>query len=79
MYAIRSYYVFLCFACGDDSLPKPKAQLRLDYPTPKYKLADLGLPFTFEENSNTNNITDIKVANDSTTFGIDINYRNNFV
>jgi len=64
----------LCFACGDDTLPKPKAQLRLDYPTPKYKTANFDLPFTFEENANTHNITNIKVNNDSTSLGIDINY-----
>ncbi len=68
--------LLLCFACGEDSLPKPKAQLRLDYPAPKYKLTNLGLPFTFEENVITNNVTNIKAANDSTTFGININYPN---
>ena len=62
------------FACGDESLPKPKAQLRLDYPAPKYRITDLNLPFTFEENVIKNNVTNIKVSKDSSTFGIDINY-----
>ena len=66
--------LLFCFACGDDPLPKPKAQLRLDYPTPKYKITDLNLPFTFEENALTRNITNIRVANDSTSLGIDITY-----
>jgi gliding motility-associated lipoprotein GldD len=66
--------LLFCFACGDDALPKPKALLRLDYPDPNYKTVDLGLPFSFEENSITNNIINIKVNNDSTSFGIDINY-----
>lgn len=61
-------------SCGDNSLPKPKAQLRLDYPTPEYKITNLDLPFTFEENKITKNITNIKVNNDSTALGIDINY-----
>ena len=65
---------FFCFACGDDPLPKPKAQLRLDYPAPKYKKTNLNLPFTFEENAFTHNITNIRVANDSTSLGIDITY-----
>lgn len=71
---IISTLLSFCFACGDDSLPKPKAHLRLDYPTPKYKTVDLGLPFSFEENAITKNIVNIKVNNDSTSFGIDINY-----
>ncbi|HKK12720.1 MAG TPA: gliding motility lipoprotein GldD [Flavobacteriaceae bacterium] len=66
--------LLFCFACGEDSLPKPKALLRLDYPAPKYKTANLNLPFTFEENTMTNNVTNIRVGNDSTTLGIDINY-----
>jgi len=66
--------LFFCFACGDNALPKPNAQLRLDYPSPKYKVANLDLPFTFEENTITKNVTNIKVNNDSTSFGIDINY-----
>jgi gliding motility-associated lipoprotein GldD len=69
-----STILLFCFACGDEKLPKPKAHLRLDYPTPKYKTVNLGLPFSFEENSITNNIINIKVNNDSTSFGIDINY-----
>ena len=64
----------LLYSCGDQPLPKPKAQLRLDYPTPEYKLSNLGLPFTFEENTITKNITNIKVNNDSTVLGVDINY-----
>ena len=66
--------LLFCLACGDDSLPKPKALLRLDYPVPKYRAVDLNLPFTFEENTMTKNITHIKVANDSMALGIDINY-----
>ena len=66
--------LFFCYACNDNSLPKPKAQLRLEYPTPIYKITNLDVPFTFEENTITKNITNIKVNNDSTAFGIDINY-----
>jgi gliding motility-associated lipoprotein GldD len=66
--------ILFCFACNDNPLPKPNAQLRLDYPLPIYKVTNLDLPFTFEENTITKNITNIKVNNDSTAFGIDINY-----
>lgn len=66
--------LFFCIACNDSSLPKPKAQLRLDYPSPKYEVTNLDLPFTFEENTMTKNVTSIKVNSDSTSFGIDINY-----
>ena len=66
--------ICICFACGDETVPKPKAELRLDYPAPKYNHTQLDLPFSFEENTMTKNLMNIKVNNDSTSFGIDINY-----
>jgi len=70
---IPSIFILL-YSCGDNPLPKPKAQLRLDYPTPEYTMSNLDLPFTFEENTITRNIKNIKVNNDSTALGVDINY-----
>lgn len=40
----------LFFSCGEDAIPKPKAQLRLEYPQPKYELEAKSLPLTFEKN-----------------------------
>jgi len=71
---ILTSLIIFCLSCGDEALPKPKAELRLEYSTPKYEVAHLNLPFTFEENIITKNVTNIKVANDSMSLGIDINY-----
>ncbi|MCO6147233.1 gliding motility lipoprotein GldD [Flavobacterium sp. NRK1] len=41
----------LSVSCGGDTLPKPKAYLRLDYPMGKYVPFDEPCPFTFGYNS----------------------------
>lgn len=38
--------LMLLIGCGDDTLPKPKAFLALNYPQPKYALQSNQLPFT---------------------------------
>ena len=38
-------------SCKDDVLPKPAAQLRLDYPMARYMEFAAGCPFTFDVNS----------------------------
>lgn len=38
-------------SCKDDALPKPAAQLRLDYPIAEYKHFENECPFTFDVNS----------------------------
>jgi gliding motility-associated lipoprotein GldD len=35
-------------SCEEDSIPKPKAQLRLEYPVAKYEKLSTGCPFTFD-------------------------------
>lgn len=46
--------VFLCqTACKNEVLPKPTAQLRLDYPLAKYVAFDQNCPFTFDLNAQT--------------------------
>jgi gliding motility-associated lipoprotein GldD len=59
--------VFLVFGCKEESLPKPHAQLRLDYPEANYAGFDSPCPYVFDFNLDTN----IKVANDC---GITITY-----
>jgi len=66
--------VFLCISCEDDSLPKPKAFLRLDYPKAKYEELKSNAPFTFEKNSQSREISAIKKAKDQSTLGIEIHY-----
>ena len=41
--------VFL--SCKNDSIPKPKGFLRLEYPNAAYSETDNSLPFTFEKNN----------------------------
>jgi len=37
------------FSCKEDILPKPKAQLRLQYPDPTYELIKTDCPYIFEK------------------------------
>ncbi|WP_378186251.1 gliding motility lipoprotein GldD [Aquimarina sp. W85] len=49
----KSWMVVLtvfCISCGGETLPKPKAMLRLDYPTPIYVKAETPCLYTFEIN-----------------------------
>lgn len=41
----------LFFSCKDDSVPKPSAHLRLDYPVAEYDSFSSMCPFTFDINS----------------------------
>ncbi|OIQ29971.1 MAG: gliding motility lipoprotein GldD [Bacteroidetes bacterium MedPE-SWsnd-G2] len=67
----------LMFSCGDeDTLPKPKALLRLEYPAPEYKEVNLGVPFVFERNIFAKPITNIKVNTKTGVHGINIEYPN---
>lgn len=43
--------LFLVTGCGDETVPKPQAYLRLDYPMQTYKLFDEGCPYTFAYNA----------------------------
>lgn len=50
---IRHYFVvvlggLLLISCGDSTIPKPRAMLRLDYPPQTYRNLDADCPFDFE-------------------------------
>lgn len=63
------------YSCGDkETLPKPKAYLRLEYPTPEYTDIATELPFTFKMNTIANYKVTSKPFNDKTVSGLDINY-----
>ncbi|MDO7170992.1 gliding motility lipoprotein GldD [Mariniflexile sp. AS56] len=64
----------LCFSCGQDYIPKPKAYLRLDYPTAAYKPAHVNVPFYFETNSLATKIKFKKIAAAKETYGINLEY-----
>lgn len=44
---------FLLESCNGEVVPKPKGQLRLDYPTAGYKKFESNCPFSFEVNAAT--------------------------
>ncbi len=44
--------VFLLISCSEETTPKPKAYLSLDYPKPSYKKLDIQRPFTFKVSEN---------------------------
>ena len=41
----------LCISCKDEVLPKPKAMLRLDYPTAEYMETGSDCVYTFDKNT----------------------------
>lgn len=49
---LRLLAPFVCFAfllsCKEESQPKPKGDLRLEYPTPKYQAFNQNIPYYFE-------------------------------
>ncbi|TYB78971.1 gliding motility lipoprotein GldD [Bizionia myxarmorum] len=61
-------------ACGNDTLPKPSAHLRLEYPKAEYKTLEAGFPFTFEKNELATQIKARAISNDSGSYGIDLMY-----
>ncbi|TJY38055.1 gliding motility lipoprotein GldD [Pontimicrobium aquaticum] len=68
------FIIICCVSCGNEPIPKPKAFLRLEYPTHQYAQVKTQLPFTFEKNMFAKDISNIKVSNDNKTYGIDITY-----
>jgi gliding motility-associated lipoprotein GldD len=50
-FTILFFAGILIVSCGGDTLPKPKAYLRLDYPMGKYLPLETSCPYTFGYNS----------------------------
>jgi gliding motility-associated lipoprotein GldD len=61
-------------SCGNEPTPKPRAFLRLDYPEPDYVKVASDLPFTFERNKQANEVSDIQIARDEKSIGVNITY-----
>jgi len=49
-YPIATLFFFIILSCREEAFPKPKAQLRLEYPQALYELEAKDLPLTFEKN-----------------------------
>ncbi len=71
---ILPFLASLFMGCGDDVLPKPKAYLRLEYPQPEYKIVNVPLPFSFEQNQLAERIKSIKSDSANNIYGVDIDY-----
>lgn len=66
-------FIVTC-SCKDDSVPKPNAFLRLEYPEATYKEVDLKLPFTFEKNTMAEDVKIRQLDSATNSFGIDLSY-----
>lgn len=66
--------LLISLSCNNDSLPKPKAFLRLEYPEANYKTFNTGFPFTFEKNELAKEIKARTISTDSGSYAIDLIY-----
>ena len=60
--------------CSDDTLPKPKGFLRLDYPTASYKRVTIDAPFSFDKNILANPISNLKKEGNGEAYSVNIKY-----
>ena len=66
--------VLFITSCGDEPVPKPKAYLRLDYPTPDYNRSTEQLPFSFDMNSISQIEEEVKYNAEDGSIGVNIDY-----
>ncbi len=73
-YSSFLFFVLICFSCGEDYVPKPKAELRLEYPKAKYVEANLELPFTFEKNLLVKKVVSKPLKAPTESYGVNLEY-----
>ncbi len=61
--------VFVFLSCKDDVVIKPKAQLRLEYPSPTYEDVNIDAPFKFQKNK-------LASLQEKRNYNLNINYPN---
>jgi len=66
--------LLICFSCGNDPVPKPRAYLRLEYPQASYDKALANVPFTFDKNILASNIKTNTLNSDTESYGITLEY-----
>ena len=75
---MKNFYVLLfitlCFSCGEDYVPKPKAYLRLDYPKANYVDTNLDLPFSFQKNLLATHVVSKELKASTKSYGINLEY-----
>jgi len=67
-------YVFVLLSCGEDYVPKPKAELRLEYPRANYVDINLELPFTFEKNLLATKVVSKQLKSVTQSYGVNLEY-----
>ena len=72
--ALLLLIVLCCISCGEDYVPKPKAQLRLEYPVAKYVDDNLELPFAFKKNLLATKIVSKALKAKTKSFGVNLEY-----
>ncbi|KJD31885.1 gliding motility protein GldD [Tamlana nanhaiensis] len=76
MNRFAALFIFIiCFSCNEDYKPKPKAELRLEYPEPKYAPDNLKLPFTFDKNLLANKTTLKSIPSTTKSYGVNLEYQ----
>jgi len=76
---MKRFYLYILtvvfLSCNEDYIPKPKAFLRLDYPTPNYSESKLKrLPFSFETNQLAEKIEVKPLRATTESYGLNIEY-----
>jgi len=66
--------LLFCFSCGEEYIPKPKAELRLEYPRAKYIDANLELPFSFEKNLLATKMVSKELKAPTKSYGVNLEY-----
>ena len=57
--AFGIFFLLLIFAsCGEDTVVKPSAMLRLQYPLPQYKKVTTNCPYSFEKKPDSSSRTE---------------------
>ena len=65
----------LMVSCKEDTLPKPSAYLRLEYPKPNYVRSEIDMPFIFDKNTVSDSIRIENIDKNGESKGITIEYR----
>lgn len=68
------FIIVICFSCNEDYKPKPKAELRLEYPEPKYVPDNLKLPFSFDKNLLAEKTTLKPIQSTTKSYGVNLEY-----
>ncbi len=66
--------LLLFCSCDENFVPKPKAQLRLSYPTANYKTTGSNLPFQFDLNTLSDTLKVTELRKDANSLGLNIEY-----